>query len=419
VTAPVFPDVLYLVHRVPYPPDNGDRIRAFNILRFLAARARVHLACLADEPVEEAVPALRPYCERLGIVRLRPTRWARSLVSLACGRSATEGAFASPALRALLRGWARGTRFHACLASASSMLSYLRLREWAGVPAVIDLVDVDSQKWFDYAAAGRGPRSWLYRLEGHRLRRLERGLPAWARAVTLVSEAEAQLYRGFCLPGDVRAVPNGVDLDYFRPGAAAAEPSCVFVGALDYRPNVDGAVWFCSEVWPEIVRRQPQARLYLVGRRPAPAVLRLAGAPGVEVVGQVPDVRPYLARAAVTVVPLRIARGIQNKVLEALAMGRAVVASPQALEGLAVQPGVHVWQASTPAEWVRAIRALWADTDRQLALARAGRRHIEENHRWVSCLEPFATLLGVGTSAPAEPSALAPDAGTVLPAATT
>jgi sugar transferase (PEP-CTERM/EpsH1 system associated) len=410
------PNILYVVHRVPFPPDKGDRIRAFHLLRFLASRARVHLACLADEPGADAARGLRPYCARLAVVRLRATRWARGLLSLARGRSATEATFIAPELRAVLRRWAADTPFHACLASASSMVPYLRQPEWAGVPAVIDLVDVDSQKWLDYAAAGRGPRAWLYRLEGARLRRLERDLPEWARAVTLVSEAEAEVYRGFARSGVVRAIPNGVDLEYFRPGAPAAEPSCVFVGALDYRPNVDGAVWFCSAVWPAVRRREPRARLYLVGRQPAPAVQRLAAVPGVEVVGQVPDVRPYLDRAAVTVVPLRLARGVQNKVLEALAMGRAVVCSPQALEGLAARPGVHLFQAATPDEWVGSLLALWSDPDRRHALGRAGRRHVEEHHLWESCLEPFAGLLGIGPGAPAGPPALGP--GAALPLAT-
>jgi sugar transferase (PEP-CTERM/EpsH1 system associated) len=258
---------------------------------------------------------------------------------------------------------------------------------------VIDLVDVDSQKWFDYAAAHRGPRAWLYRAEGRRLRRLEQFLPAWAQAVTLVSEAEAVVYRRFCAPGAVHAVTNGVDLEYFEPGPEPDEPVCVFVGALDYHPNIDGVRWFCREVWPEVVRRRSGATFALVGRRPAPAVLRLAGLPGVELVGQVPDVRPYVARAAVTVVPLRIARGVQNKVLESLALGKPTVASPQTLAGLRAEPGVHLLRASSPAEWVEAVLRLFDDRDLRRRLGSAGRRYVEEHHHWDRCLEPFTELL--------------------------
>jgi sugar transferase (PEP-CTERM/EpsH1 system associated) len=385
---------LYLVHRVPYPPDKGDRIRAFHVLRFLAARGRVHLACLADEPVgDDVLPALGRYCARVAVVPLSRARWARSALALARGRTATEGAFHCPALHKVVAEWARQTRFDACLASASSMVPYLRRPGLRGVPAVIDLVDVDSQKWLDYAAAGRGPRSWLYRLEGRRLRRLEGGLPAWARAVTLASAAEAELFTTFCRPGRVCPITNGVDLEYFRPVNDPGGTRCAFVGALDYRPNVDAAVWFCRTVWPQVRRREPAATFCLVGRRPAPAVLGLADLPGVEVVGDVPDVRPHVAGASVVVVPLRIARGVQNKVLEALAMAKAVVASGQALAGLSARPGAELLQASAPEEWAAAVLGLFAEPALRRALGSAGRRYVEEHHRWEVCLEEFARLL--------------------------
>jgi glycosyltransferase involved in cell wall biosynthesis len=158
---------------------------------------------------------------------------------------------------------------------------------------------------------------------------------------------------------------------------------------------VDGACWFCREVWPAVQRRQPDAKLSLVGRNPAPAVRRLETIPGVELVGQVPDVRPHLARAAVAVVPLQIARGVQNKVLEALAMSKAVVATPPSLEGLKAEPGVHLLAASSKSEWVEALLRLFASPSLRQQLGAAGRRYVEENHRWERCLEPFGALLGL------------------------
>src|SRR5207248_4992811 len=144
------------------------------------------------------------------------------------GRTFSESAFASPTLRRIIADWAQQGNFSAAVASASSLVPYLRARELRGVPAVVDVVDVDSQKWFDYAAAAAPPRSWLYRLEGKRLRRLEAELPTWAKAVLLVSDAEAELYRTFAKPGAVHALNHGVDLDYFRPGDGPEEPACVF-----------------------------------------------------------------------------------------------------------------------------------------------------------------------------------------------
>ncbi len=405
------PNILYVVHRLPYPPDKGDRIRNFHVLRFLARRAAVHLACLADEPIDDApVAELARHCERLAVVRLTPVRRVvRVARSVLRGATATEGAFESPELRQLVRTWAAQTEFHATLASASSVASYLRLDELRRVPAVVDLVDVDSQKWFDYAAASSRPRAWLYRTEGRRLRRLESALPSWASAVTLVSDAEADLYRRACRAesASVHAIPNGVDLDYFCPshldGADPAdEPVCVFVGALDYRPNVDGAVWFCRYVLPLLRRGRPEAKVCLVGRKPAPAVRQLVELPGVELVGQAPDVRPHVARATVAVVPLRIARGLQNKVLEAMAMGKAVVASPQALAGVKAEPGAHLLAAESPTEWAETVLGLFDDRRLRRQLGSAARTFVEQHHDWDQCLAPFGELLGLPETADAE-----------------
>src|SRR5437867_2687974 len=182
-------NILYLVHRVPYPADKGDRIRTFHILRFLRQHASVDLACLADEPIPQStIEALQGHCRKLTITRLRGGRWARALGSFLRGRTISEGAFSSAALGATLRQWAGQTRYHAVLASASSMVPYLRMPELAAVPAVVDLIDVDSEKWFDYARAKWWPKSWLYRIEGRRLRKLEQDLPTWTKAVTLVSK---------------------------------------------------------------------------------------------------------------------------------------------------------------------------------------------------------------------------------------
>jgi sugar transferase (PEP-CTERM/EpsH1 system associated) len=396
------PNVLYLVHRVPYPPDKGDRIRAFHLLKFLAPRSTVYLACLADEPVENhVVAALQRYCGRVAIVRLGRERWVRGLSSVIRGHTITEGAFHSPALATIVRQWARETAFRVSLVSASSMVPYLKMEELEATPAVVDLVDVDSQKWLDYAAASRGPRAWMYRLEGQRLRRLEKVLPAWASAVTLVGRPEAELYRRFCAPGPVHVVTNGVDWEHFQPSPGNPGEGCVFVGALDYRPNVDGAKWFCREVWPEIIHSRPGTKLRLVGRRPTPAVRRLGELPGVEVVGQVSDVRPEIAAAAVVVVPLQIARGVQNKVLEALAMAKATVVSPQSLAGLQAKAGVQLMEAKSRRRWVEIVLRLLGDADLRQRLGSAGRRYVEQHHNWARCLWPFGELLGLETNADA------------------
>lgn len=399
------PDILSVVHRFPYPPDKGDRIRAFHQLRVLSQRANIHMACLADEPPPPgAVETLGRYCEALAVVPIgRHSRLVRAASSLLTGGTATEGAFHSKTLRKVVEDWSRSKSFHAALASSSGMVQYLESPDLAGVRRVVDLVDVDSQKWLDYAEVEWGPRAWLHRLEGNRLRDLERKLPDRTFALTLVSEAEAVLFRRIRAAGNVQVVRLGVDLSSYQPIETPDESGCVFVGALDYRPNVDGACWFCREVWPSLRSQHPGVTLQLVGRRPTGAVSRLGGLPGVEVVGQVPDVRPYLAGAAVALAPLRIARGVQSKVLEALAMGKAVVASPAATAGLATVAGRDLLTAGSPAEWVAGVgRLLLHEPDRR-AFGRAGRRYVEEQHAWDACIEPLAAMLGLPHVAPSEP----------------
>ncbi len=392
------PKILYLTHRVPFPPNKGDRIRTFHILRFLARRADVYLGSLADEPVTDAVLAeLDKYCREICIARVGGiSRASRMLWSLLCGRTISEGAFASRRLSTVLSHWAARIPFTGVLASASSLVPHLRRAGLRDLPIVVDLIDVDSQKWLDYAAVRRWPSSWLFRTEARRLRRLEQDLSTWARAVTTVSDAETNLYRSFAPGAAAYTVTNGVDLDFFHaPSPRPVESGCVFVGALDYYPNVDAACWFCRAVWPEIMRRRPQARLALVGRRPVPAIRHLTEVPGVELLADVPDVRPHLARAAVAVVPLRVARGVQNKVLEALAMGKAVVAAPQALAALGTEPGQHLLAAASRGEWADAIQRLLDDEPLRRGLGDAGRRFVRQHHHWDRCLAPLGGLLGL------------------------
>jgi sugar transferase (PEP-CTERM/EpsH1 system associated) len=389
------PPVLYLAHRVPFPPDKGDRIRNYHLLRQLAGRFRVSLGCLADEPVEPATLAeLRRLCERVAVVPVPRLRMLRAAAWAALsGGSLSQGAHLSTDLTRQVDDWQRAEPFAAAVASASSLTPYLLRASLRGVPRFVDVVDVDSQKWADFAAAARPPRRWLYRFEAERVRADERRLAGWARGVTLVSRAEADLFDRAAGPGTAAVATNGVDLDYFRPTPADERPACVFVGALDYLPNVDAAVWFADAVWPRVRDRRPDAEFWLVGRKPAPAVRRLAALPGVTLVGQVPDVRPHVAAAAVAVVPMRLSRGLQNKVLEALAMGKATVAAPPALAALAAQPGRDLLAASTADEWAEAVVGLLGDPARRAELGAAGRRFVEEHHHWDRCLAPLTDAI--------------------------
>ncbi|MCA9117456.1 MAG: TIGR03087 family PEP-CTERM/XrtA system glycosyltransferase [Planctomycetaceae bacterium] len=428
------PEVLYLVHRFPFPPNKGDRIRTFNIIRHLSTRVRLSVATLSDEPVARSeLQVLSRFCHRLEVIPLgSQRRHISGLKSLLAGGSISAGMFSSPGMTQVIRNWCRQVRFDEVLLSSSSMLPCLRAPELAEIPAVADLIDVDSQKWQDYAEHTAGVRRWLYQLESRRLGALEVRPPGNVRAVTLVSQAEADLYRAVCrqhqqpvmslrassvraesASPSVHAIPNGVDLEYFSPAPPATESNCVFVGAMDYRPNINGVLWFCREVFPILRRRHPQAKFQIVGRNPHRQVQKLGQLPGVEVTGSVPDVRPWVARASAVVAPLQIARGLQNKVIEAMAMAKPVIGTPEALTGLSVRSGEHILEASEPHEFAAAIERCFSDSVLCRQLGQSARRYTEQHHDWSRNLSGLSQLLmagnweaGVQSSSAAEEVAL-------------
>lgn len=389
------PQILVLAHRFPYPPNRGDRVRTYHLLRFLSERANVDLATLADEPTPpEHHNELAKLCRRLAVRPLGKGRWFRAARKVLAGRSASEGLFLSDPLRDDIRKWTELTSYDAAVVVCSGMAPYLN--DFVQVPKTIlvDLVDVDSQKWLDYAATSRQPMRALFCLEGKRLRQLEYALTKRVDAVSLVSEPEATLFRAVCPNDRTWAIANGVDLDYFAPRAVEeVNESLAFIGALDYRANVMGIRWFVKNVWPQLLDVAPQATLRIVGRNPVPEVRQLIQHPGIEVHGDVADVRPYLGEAALAIAPLQVARGIQNKVLEAMAMSKVVVASPQALEGIDARDGVHVCAADQPWQWVEQIRRLWRHPELRTRIGGAGRRFVEESHSWSARLKPLQQLL--------------------------
>lgn len=390
--------ILFLTHRVPYPPDRGDRIRSHHLLRFLSDRAEVSLGCVTQEPVGSlAIEALQQLCKRVAVEpTTRISRIAHDLSCLCSGRSATEGHFWSRRLARTLEDWAEVEQFDFILCFCSGMYRYARLPKLNDIPVAVDLVDVDSLKWAECAQDAAFPLSWLYRLESTRVRKLERDLSRYAEQVYIISQDEKDLLRKAIGVQHARVAVNGVDLVYFSPrfGGPVEELSCCFVGVLDYLPNVDAILWFTSKVWGVVRERHPSARLRVIGRNPTRAIRRLASMPGVSVHADVADVRPYLAESRVAVAPLRIARGIQNKVLEAMAMGKPVVASPDALTGIDAKPDRDLLVASEAPEWARRIDTLFAHPDIAEALACNARRFVESRHNWSTCLQPFELITG-------------------------
>lgn len=381
-------EILFLVHRLPYPPNKGDKVRSCHLLKHLARRHRVHLGTFIDDPDDEQhLPTVRAMCASVHASRLHP-RLARlgSLSGLLRNEPLTLAYYRDAALDAWVQGLRASGKIDGVLVFSSSMAQYAH---GLNVPLWVDFVDVDSAKWTDYAANHRWPMSWLYRREGTQLLSYERSVAALARHSFFATEKETELFRGLApeVAGRVAPICNGVDFDYFAPDPArpspfaAGEMPLVFTGAMDYWPNIDAVCWFVAEMLPALRQRWPALRFHIVGRNPAPAVRALAG-PAVSVSGTVPDVRPYLQHAAAVVAPLRLARGIQNKVLEAMAMARPVVAATVCTEAIDATPGRHLLAADEPAEYVHALNTLLNAPAQAQAMGQAGRLQVEQAYGW-------------------------------------
>ncbi|MBX3643369.1 MAG: TIGR03087 family PEP-CTERM/XrtA system glycosyltransferase [Rubrivivax sp.] len=380
--------ILYLVHRLPFPPNKGDKVRSYHLLRHLAEKHEVYLGTFVDDPEDEAhVATLRQWCKQLHVARLYPRR-ARiaSLTGLWRDEPLTLAYYRDAGLDLWVRRLRDSGSIDAVVVFSSSMAQYAH---GFTAPVLVDFVDVDSAKWTEYAGAHRWPMSWLYRREGRQLLAYERLVAARSEQSFFVTEKEALLFRTLApeCAQRVNWLGNGVDADYFSPDAARPSPFArdevpvVFTGAMDYWPNVDAVTWFVQAMLPALCRRNPALRLYIVGRNPPPAVKALAGEQ-VLVTGTVPDVRPYLQHAAVVVAPLRLARGVQNKVLEAMAMARPVVAARPCVEALDVQAGKDVIAAFSAEEYVRSVEMLLDDPSRAEAIGRAARERVLAVYGW-------------------------------------
>ncbi len=402
--------ILFLVHRLPYPPNKGDKVRSYHLLRHLAQRHEVHLGTFVDDPDDlQHLPTVQGWCASLHAEPLAPRQAKlKSLRGLLSGQALSEVYYRSPRMAAWVADTVARASIDATVVFSSSMAQYAQAQP--ALPMLVDFVDVDSAKWADYAPKHAWPLSWLYAREGRLLLACERRVAAQARRSFFATEKEAALFRSLApeVAQTVEGMDNGVDADYFTPVPeraspfAATEVPLVFTGAMDYWPNVDAVCWFATEVLPHLRAVHPQLRLHIVGRSPAASVRALAGE-GVVVTGTVPDVRPYLQHAAAVVAPLRLARGIQNKILEAMAMGRPVVAAEACVSAMRVLPGQDVLPAREAPDYVRELLALLADAPRAAALGEAGRRCVLQGYSWAAHLQTLERHLQHMLKAQASP----------------
>lgn len=377
-------NILYVCHRFPFPPKRGGKIRPFNMIRhFTTAGHRVTVCSLArsDDEAREG-EGIAPHCARyeMAIVS-NPVQTWRMVVRLPTPVPSSMGYFYSPDLKQTIDRLLATEQFDLIFVHCSSVAQYVaHVRD---IPKILDFGDMDSQKWLEYANYKPFPLSLGYRLEGKKMELEEKRLAGRFDLCTATTRAEWETLKGYGVDVATDWFPNGVDAGFFRPDGEGYDADVLsFIGRMDYYPNQECMAEFCRETLPLIQNDRPQARLMIVGADPPPAVRKLGELPGVTVTGSVPDVRPYILRSCAMVAPLNIARGTQNKILEAMAMGVPVVTSVAGAGGVDAEDGAHFFVAKSPAEAARCALRLMNDAGERARLAESGRARMLSHHDW-------------------------------------
>lgn len=390
-------NILYLAHRIPYPPNKGDKLRCFRFLKQLSKRHRVWCACYVDTPEDQQyVTPLQAYCEDVAAITLnRKQAMFRGLVGLIRGKTFTEWYYRHPEMKEALGQWCRNVSFDVVVAFSSSMVRYAYR-----VPTnrrVLDLCDLDSQKWLDYADDSIGPMRWLYRLEGRRLERKEQWWSYTSDATVVITQAEANGLKQYVSTDKLHVVTNGVDIPKplqtpINPLQQSTPITIGFVGVMDYRPNVDAVQWFVNHCWSELREAYPRCEFRIVGRNPSRRVQKLNDISGVTVVGEVDDIADELCKFNVSIAPMRIARGLQNKVLEAMAAGVPVVLSSKAARGINGDHDQTYMVADTPDQIIRNISKLLSNPALHQRMSMTAKQFVSLHHNWNEILRKFELI---------------------------
>ena len=387
--------ILYVCHRFPFPPRRGGKIRPFNMIRHLSASGHeVTVASLARSAQEaEEGRGIADHCGHYEMVQVHEaTQTARMVGRLPSFSPSSMGYFYSPVLAWRVNGLLARGRFDLVFVHCSSAAQYVA--SVRGIPKILDFGDMDSQKWLEYARYRPFPLSLGYRLEGMKLEREEKRLARLFDTCTATTRAEWQTLQGYGAAAATDWFPNGVDSEYFSPDDGAYDSDAIsFVGRMDYYPNQECMLDFCANVLPRVRARRPGVKLAIVGANPSKDIRRLGELPGVTVTGSVPDVRPYVLRSALVVAPLNIARGTQNKILEAMAMGLPVVTTPAAAGGVDAVAGEHLLVARSHEEQCAAVLQILESPGERRRLGAAGRRRMLSHHAWPSSMRRLDAII--------------------------
>ena len=382
-------NILYLCHRFPFPPKRGGKIRPFNMIRHLQASGHQVTVCSLSRSAAEAQEGqgIAAHCTAFHMGHVKEAvQFARMVLRLPWVTPSSMGYFYSSELAAKVNALLKAQRWDLIFVHCSSVAQYVEhVRE---VPKMLDFGDMDSQKWLEYANYKPWPLSWGYTLEGSKMLWAEKRLARRFDVCTATTRAEWDTLNRYGTGAATDWFPNGVDAQFFCPSDGVYDSDTVsFIGRMDYYPNQECMLRFCKLVWPLLLAQRPQLKLLVVGADPAPQIRALGELPGVTVTGSVPDVRPYIRGSALMVAPLAIARGTQNKILEAMAMGVPVVTSRAAAGGVDAEAEQHLLVADTPGEIASAVLRVLKNPAERGRLSAAGRERMLSHHAWPKSMQ--------------------------------
>ena len=388
-------NILFVCHRFPFPPNEGGKIRAFNIIRHLSQNHSVVVATLAESDNELFHGSdLRGYCDEVIAEVLPPSvRWRQACQALFSSTPSSVAYFRSSSLLKRIQDMSRQSEFDATIVHCAFAAQYVTSLQ-AGY-RYIDFCDLDSGKWFDYSQHKRQPLSLAYGLEAQKLRKYEIAIARHFHSATVSTNGELDEFQTLGVSIPCKVIPNGVDFNYFQqtPVSRQNPSTIIFLGRMDYFPNVDAVLFFAKHILPLIRHRYPQVTLRIIGSNPTREVRHLALTPGISVTGYVPDVRDHLHDAVVSVAPLRIARGTQNKILESMSMGIPVVATSAAAKGVVAIPGKHLLVADGIKAFASKVIEILQDKQLQRQFSINGRQHVETQYAWPVIMNSFDQIL--------------------------
>ena len=391
--------ILYLCHRIPYPPNKGDKIRSFNEIKYLSKNNTIDLITLADEPEDlKYTENLKKYCRQVKVFSLNKTIGKlKGFISLLSGKSISQGYFYQRRFQSTFNQWINREQYDSIICFSSPMAEYVfkGSKKISDISDnfIMDFCDLDSDKWLQYSQKTKFPIDIIYKKEANRLLNFEKKINQKFSKSIFISEAEANLFKvKHFTAKDIQIIPNGVDYKYFDSDKTKitkkfSSPMLVFPGAMDYHANIDGVKWFTKEIFPEIKKKIPEIKFYIVGSNPAPSIKALESDKSIIVTGFVKDIREYYKAASVCVIPLRIARGVQNKVLESMSMKNAVLSTSQAVQGINPEVKKALKIEDDPNGFASKTLDLINNRSKRKQLGTQARNFILKHHNWNKNLE--------------------------------